>query len=251
MGTFIFAIATLALAVLYEAPAYLCRFLPPGERRGQVADIALRAMERFIRCAKCYSGLGLLYERPDFELPERCIVVSNHQSLFDIPILMHYFKDDRRLLFVAKKELGYGIPLISSVLKIGGHALIDRGGRSAQSMKALGSFARRCSRAGFWPSIFPEGTRSKDGILGKFHSAGLRRIMETIPGPLLVVAVDGGWKAAGLGMFLAKRPSIEYRVKAIALIEAGPDKTSVADALDASRAVIGRQLEAWHAEAPL
>jgi 1-acyl-sn-glycerol-3-phosphate acyltransferase len=69
-------------------------------------------------------------------MPDRCIVVSNHQSLLDIPILMHYFEPDRRLLFVAKKELGNGIPLISSVLRVGGHALID-GGWKATKLKTL------------------------------------------------------------------------------------------------------------------
>ncbi len=247
MGTLIIALTSLAIALAYEAPAYLCRFLPARIRRQRVAEIALRATRRFISCAKAYIGLQLLYERPAFELPDRCIVVSNHQSLLDIPILMHYFESDRRLLFVAKKELGNGVPLISSVLKVGGHALIDRGSNPTRSMRGLGAFARRCGDIGFWPSIFPEGTRSKDGGLGKFHSAGLRRIMDTAPAPFLVVAIDGGWKATKLSALLAGKSPVEYRVKALSVLEARADKQGVADALAAARADIERQLEAWRA----
>jgi len=247
MGILIIALTSLAIALAYEAPAYLCRFLPAGIRRQRVAEIALAAARRFVSCAKAYIGLRLVYERPAFDLPDRCIVVSNHQSLLDIPILMHYFESDRRLLFVAKKELSNGIPLISSVLKVGGHALIDRGSNPTRSMRGLGAFARRCRAMGFWPSIFPEGTRSKDGRMGKFHSAGLRRIMESAPAPLLIVAIDGGWKATKLSTLLAGRSAVEYRVKALSILEAPTDKQGVTDALAAARADIERQLEAWRA----
>ncbi|PKL25508.1 MAG: 1-acyl-sn-glycerol-3-phosphate acyltransferase [Spirochaetae bacterium HGW-Spirochaetae-3] len=245
MGTLIIALTSLAIALAYEVPAYLCRFLPSGIRRQRVADIALRAMNRFVSCAKAYIGLRLLYDRPSFVMPDRCIVVSNHQSLLDIPILMHYFEPDRRLLFVAKKELGNGIPLISSVLRVGGHALIDRGSNPTRSMRGLGAFARRCQDIGFWPSIFPEGTRSKDGKMGRFHSAGLRRIMDTAPAPLLVVAIDGGWKATKLKTLLSGKAPVEYRVKVLSIVEARADKQGVVDALGVARADIERQLETW------
>jgi len=250
MGPVIIAITSLVIALAYEVPAYFCRFLPASIRRRRVAEVALGAMDRFVACARTYLHLRLRYERPAFRLPEHCIVVSNHQSLLDIPVLMHYFKADRRLLFVAKKELGFGIPLISSVLKVGGHALIDRGSNTAGSMRNLGSFATRCRAIGFWPSIFPEGTRSKDGSLGKFHAAGLRRIMETAPAPFLVVAIDGGWQATKLDTLLSTTSPLEYRVKAVCLIEAGADKKSVGEALEAARSAIASQLDAWRTEAP-
>ena len=95
--------------VITEPFAYACRFMPAGRRRERVAMVALAAMDRFVACARTYIGMRLRYERAGFDAPERCIVVSNHQSLLDIPVLMHYFRKERRLLFVAKKELGYVI----------------------------------------------------------------------------------------------------------------------------------------------
>ncbi|RLD25326.1 MAG: 1-acyl-sn-glycerol-3-phosphate acyltransferase, partial [Bacteroidetes bacterium] len=53
------------------------------------------------------------------------IIVSNHQSLWDIPPIIWFL---RRIhpKFISKKELGKGIPSISYNLKYGGSVLIDR-----------------------------------------------------------------------------------------------------------------------------
>ena len=60
-------------------------------------------------------------------LPENTtlIFVANHQSTFDIPPIIWYFRKHYPK-FVSKKELGKGIPSISFNLKHGGAALIDR-----------------------------------------------------------------------------------------------------------------------------
>src|SRR6056297_2821528 len=59
------------------------------------------------------------------------IVVTNHQSMYDIPpIIWHMRKHHPK--FVSKKELGKGIPSVSYNLVHGGSALIDRkDGKSA------------------------------------------------------------------------------------------------------------------------
>jgi len=237
MGAILIAATSLMIALAYEPFAYLCSVLP-----------ALSAMDRFVCCAKAYIGLSLRYDTPKVDIPARCVIVSNHQSLLDIPILMHYFKPYGRILFVAKKELGLGIPLISSVLRVGGHALIDRGARPAEAMRSLRLFARRCGIAGFLPSIFPEGTRSRDGSVGAFHAAGVRRILDTYDAPILVVAIDGGSKARRLGALVAGQRDLEYRVGALALLEPGGDKKAVAATLERARAMIVDQIEAWKSE---
>ena len=59
MGPFIIAATSLVIALAYELPAYVCRFLPPAVRRRRIADIAVKAMDRFVACAKAYIGLEL------------------------------------------------------------------------------------------------------------------------------------------------------------------------------------------------
>ena len=89
------------------------------------------------------------------------IIVSNHQSTHEIPPLGFFF---RKLhpKFIAKKELGKGLPSVSFNLKHGGSALIDRKD-ARQALTEIGKFAKYIkanNRAGI---IFPEGTRSRDG----------------------------------------------------------------------------------------
>jgi 1-acyl-sn-glycerol-3-phosphate acyltransferase len=68
------------------------------------------------------------------------IVVANHQSLFDIPPVIWGFRRHHPK-FIAKIELGKGIPSISYNLRHGGSALIDRG-KPLQSVREIGKLGR-------------------------------------------------------------------------------------------------------------
>jgi len=60
-----------------------------------------------------------------FQVSKPLIIISNHQSLFDIsPIVWGFRKHHAK--FISKKELGHGIPSISYNLRKGGSVLIDR-----------------------------------------------------------------------------------------------------------------------------
>lgn len=82
------------------------------------------------------------------------IFVANHQSLFDIPPLILYFRKYSPK-FVAKIELGKGIPSISYNLKYGGAALIDRKDPK-QALTALANFSKRIHKENWSAVIFPK-----------------------------------------------------------------------------------------------
>lgn len=63
------------------------------------------------------------------------IVVANHQSMYDIPMLGWMLRKHHPK-FVAKIELARGIPSISYNLRHGGSVLIDRGDARA-AMRAI------------------------------------------------------------------------------------------------------------------
>lgn len=139
-------------------------------------------------------GAKLVVERPDTVLPDTgYVVISNHQSLLDIAMIggilyTNYPK------YVAKTELGRGIPSISLNLKRGGNALIDRKDR-AQSVRAIMGMAKTAQERGVSVVIFPEGTRSRDGTLGEFKPAGSEALLRAANElPVVPVAVDGCWK---------------------------------------------------------
>jgi len=179
-----------------------------------------------------------LHER----FPKRFIVVSNHQSLLDIPIIMKMLPRRFRARFVAKHELAWGIPLISLLLRTSGHCLVKRKGDALQAVRIVSAMARRCKAEGTIPVIFPEGTRSRTGVLGTFHSAGYRKILEVEALPVLVVAVEGGLLVAKLKDFLRNFGRTAYSVRFIALLPAPANRKEALATLEKSRELIERSL---------
>ncbi|MFN8544269.1 MAG: lysophospholipid acyltransferase family protein [Candidatus Binatia bacterium] len=121
------------------------------------------------------------------------IIVSNHQSMFDIPILGDAFFSNFPK-YIAKRSLGRRIPSISYNLRRGGHVLIDRGD-APSAVAAIRELGERVRAGAASAMIFPEGTRARHGSLGPFKSAGLIALLETAPDtPVVPVAIDESWR---------------------------------------------------------
>ncbi|WP_121811498.1 lysophospholipid acyltransferase family protein [Mucilaginibacter kameinonensis] len=128
------------------------------------------------------------------------IFLANHQSLLDIPPLIYYLRK-YHAKFVSKIELTKNIPSISYNLKHGGGANIDRKDQR-QAMTELMMLGVRMKENNWSAVIFPEGTRSKDGTVKPFHSAGIAAILKKCPDALLVpIAINNAWKVMKYGYF--------------------------------------------------
>ena len=134
-----------------------------------------------------------LSEEVDLKGP--MIIISNHQSLMDIPLLYYVF-GRMDLRFISKRELGKWLPFVSFCLRNGGHTLIDRGSRR-QAVEAIEKLGREMGENAFAVSVFPEGTRARDGALKRFKVGGLEALRRQCPGvKVLPVAIDGLWEFA-------------------------------------------------------
>jgi 1-acyl-sn-glycerol-3-phosphate acyltransferase len=91
------------------------------------------------------------------------IYVSNHASLFDIPVVFAGIPDDMRVVY--KKELEK-IPLFGWGLKMGAYIAVERGRgpRAARSLEVAVEKMRR----GASLLLYAEGTRTTDGKLQPF-----------------------------------------------------------------------------------
>lgn len=126
------------------------------------------------------------------------IVVSNHQSMFDIPLLMWHFRRFA-IKFVAKVELGRWIPSVSYVLRSMGSVLIDRSER-AGALPIIRAWGRRLEKERLSGCIFPEGTRARDGVLKRFKGAGLVVLLEAMPSAVVIpAAIRESWKLLRYG----------------------------------------------------
>lgn len=178
------------------------------------------------------------------------LVMSNHQSHFDIPVLYQSLPFAMRM--VVKKEL-FRIPIWASAMRAAGFIEVDRKqGRRAYGQLALAGQRLLSSGMSLW--IAPEGTRSIDGRLLPFKRGGFRLALATGL-PILPVTIDGTcqihrkgtWSIrCGCRVRVTVHPPIETAGRLPAeLAGGGPEPNSIVDELMArTRGAIEKALEA-------
>ncbi|MCG8468677.1 MAG: 1-acyl-sn-glycerol-3-phosphate acyltransferase [Gemmatimonadetes bacterium] len=120
--------------------------------------------------------------------PDRAqIIAANHQSFFDIWAMMSALPVSLR--FVAKAELSR-IPVLAAAMRAAGHVFIRRD-HAASAKETIRAANERMKDEGLTIVLFPEGTRSKDGELGRFRRGSFALALET-DAHLIPVTVDGG-----------------------------------------------------------
>lgn len=166
---------------------------------------------------RCLNILGtrFTFENPNhIPLNRPIIIVSNHQSMYDIPPIIWYLRK-HHVKFISKKELGKGIPSVSYNLRHGGSVLIDRKD-ALGSIKAIEDFAQRIDTNKWAAVIFPEGTRSRNGVPKPFKTKGLAAMLKHIPdGIVLPITINNSWKTLRYGKFpMGLGAHIKFKVHA-------------------------------------
>ncbi len=113
------------------------------------------------------------------------VVMSNHQSHYDIPVLFHILGGNLRM--VTKVEL-FRVPVFGKAMREAGFIAIDRKNRH----RAVASLqeAQEVLRGGVNVWIAPEGTRSRTGELGPLKKGGFAVALQ-VGFPILPVAIQG------------------------------------------------------------
>lgn len=210
----------------------------PTEERPEGAERS----ERPVRTDKtwvyhaCRSGTWLwyrLYLPPTFHgrehLPSNggVLIAANHQSFLDIPLLAQ--ATSRHVCFVARDTLAKS-RLLGFVMDGCNAVLIGRGRGDRAAMRRIVAHLE----AGDCVAMFPEGTRSRDGSLGAFHS-GILVAARKAGVPIVPAAIDGSWRAWPPGRSLP-RPT------RLSLTFAPAVDPTLPDALDRVREAIAARL---------
>jgi len=193
----------LLLTLVHGLRVILCPLLPICDGK-RACDEAPRKWSRAILRL---TGVEVEVEGEGaIDLERSQIVVSNHQSWFDVFALSTCFPG--RFHFVAKEELAR-IPIFGRAWQVCGHIKIDRGSRSSaiESLRRAGEKIRR-ERTSI--IMFPEGTRSPTGELQRFKKGAFRLALEAGV-PIVPVAVIGSRDVMPKGRWTVRPGRIRIR----------------------------------------
>jgi len=173
-------------SLVYSPLLFGMRMLGLHDHVGRVADRTILKLYRtvftWLHCEVRVEGAEHIPKDKAF------IVMVNHQSKFDIPLLGGYL--GKPMGFLAKREL-FRIPGFSFWMRQSGCMPLDRKD-VAGGAAAMEEWARdlRSHQRGL--IVFPEGTRSKDpgGAIQSFKQGSLRIASENDL-PILPISLDG------------------------------------------------------------
>lgn len=134
------------------------------------------------------------------------LLVANHSGLHDILSLAAYLPIQFR--WVAKRSL-FRVPFMGWHMRRSGYIAIDRES-PRNAAKSILEAAKQI-RGGVNAIAFPEGTRSRTGDLGKFHSGAFSLALRTGV-PLVPVTLDGSYRVI-VPKTLQVNPGVTVRIK--------------------------------------
>ena len=114
------------------------------------------------------------------------VFVSNHRSLFDIPVLQRYVPND--FSFIFKKEIAR-VPLFGWQMQLGPHIVINRQ-NPEKAMKSIENATKMMTKRKISVLIFPEGTRSKTGEMLPFKR-GAFHLAAQVGFPIIPITISG------------------------------------------------------------
>jgi 1-acyl-sn-glycerol-3-phosphate acyltransferase len=238
IGTVAFLPALGAILLVFDVAQRAARLI--GQRPQEHVATALQMS---IVGALRLCNIRVQVERAPGVRPDgRYVIVSNHQSMLDIPILGWLFRRSFPK-YISKRSLGRYIPSVSYNLRRGGHALIDRND-SGGAIEVIRHLGERVHRREVSAVIFPEGTRARHGQLGDFRRGGTLTLLDAAPdAPVVPVTIDESWKLLRRNMFPLPW-GVRVRVAVGEPIARRPDEDR--DALvDRVRSVMETTLTRW------
>lgn len=152
------------------------------DRRGHFAHRCARAWSWLILAT---TGVDVTVQGLDrLERGKTYVFVANHQSIYDIPCL--FWSIPFQLRIIAKESLG-SFPMLGPHLRRTGHMLVDR---SKPDRAGIFGWASRLTANGLSLIVFPEGTRSRTGMMGKFKGGSIMLAMQAGL-PIVPISVIG------------------------------------------------------------
>ena len=147
------------------------------------------------------------------------LILMNHQSLFDIPLVIQSVEGGYPRIVTRARYVGRWIPVISHMVKLYQYPVVDPSANSAAIKESLDHLEAEAKTADVPIAVFPEGTRTRDGEIGRFKRGALSRILAARPWTVYVLVADGFWKAPRFKEFVSGLRHVEGKIAHVATLE--------------------------------
>lgn len=175
------------------------------------------------------------------------LILMNHQSLFDIPLVVRSVRPGYPRI-VTRSRYASGKPLISHMIRLYQYPTVDP---RATGPAELADLAKEAAASPVPMVIYPEGTRTRDGSLGRFKRAGLRAVLPARDWRVWLVVADGYWECAKLVDFRRNVSSIRGSVRVVGPLEgpgSGASRQEVDEFIRSAESTMGGLLGNLRAE---
>ena len=135
------------------------------------------------------------------------VFIFNHQSQADTIIMPALLRRD--IAGVGKKEIA-DVPIIGTLMKLGGTVLIDRE-NSKSAQEAMAPLVDVMLKEGRSVCIAPEGTRSTSTNLGRFKKGAFHLAMQAGV-PIVPVVIHNAIDVAPRGQFIIRPATVKVKV---------------------------------------
>lgn len=132
------------------------------------------------------------------------IFVANHQSLYDMPLVYGWLKNDFK--WIIKKEFKK-MPIMGKTCELMGHIFIDRS-NPMRAKHSLDLAKQKLKQGNSSIFLFPEGTRTRNGQIGRFKR-GAFTIARDLHLPIVPITINGAFNALPKGLNYITPGSIE------------------------------------------
>lgn len=199
------------------------------DRSGNFAHRCARTWARLILST---SGVRVRTSGLEHLVPGRSYVfAANHQSIYDIPIV--FASVPFQLRIVAKASLGR-IPFMGWHLHRAGHLLVDRRNPGPDIVEKMARLVGESSAL----IVFPEGTRSLDGTLGRFKKGPFVVAIDAQL-PVVPVSIAGSRHVMQKGRLLVRPAEVALTIHP-PIPTAGVPRTEVLAFAETVRTVVAR-----------
>lgn len=146
------------------------------------------------------------------------LIVMNHQSVLDIPLAVSTVAGGYPRI-VTRERYRRFVPLISHMVRLYQYPVVDPSAKPGQLRNTLESLGEEGRASDVPIVIFPEGTRTRDGEIGRFRKRGLLQLLSQRPWRIYLFVGDGYWRTAKLRDFLAGMGHIDGTIDFLGSVE--------------------------------